>query len=124
VGYGADPVAVLELIEGHAERGAIVVRGNHDAAALGENTAVLNSNAEAAMQWTRAQLGARQRRFLSGLPLSKREDELLFVHASAEDPASWRYVSGPVEAEQSMRASTASFILSGHVHEQHLYYAG
>ena len=35
VGYGADPVAVLDLIERHAEDGAVVVLGNHDAAALG-----------------------------------------------------------------------------------------
>jgi len=35
VGYGADPVAVLDLIEQHAADGAIIVLGNHDAAALG-----------------------------------------------------------------------------------------
>ena len=35
VGYGADPVAVLELVEGHAAEGSVVVLGNHDAAALG-----------------------------------------------------------------------------------------
>ena len=45
VGYGADPVAVLDLIEGHAANGAVVVLGNHDAAALGRPDDTLNANA-------------------------------------------------------------------------------
>src|SRR5881392_3750307 len=59
VGYGADPVAVLELIERHVSGGAIVVMGNHDAAALGRPDDALTGSALAAVEWTRAQLGER-----------------------------------------------------------------
>ena len=65
MGYGADPVAVLELIERYAANGAVVVLGNHDAAALGRPDDVLNRNALAAVAWTHAQLGARQHAFLA-----------------------------------------------------------
>src|SRR6266516_933446 len=52
VGYGADPVAVIDLIERHAMAVAAVVRGNHDAAVLGRHDDTLNSNAQAAIAWT------------------------------------------------------------------------
>src|SRR3981189_467969 len=68
VGYGADPVAVLELIEEHAAAGAVVVLGNHDAAAIGRATPGLNSLAEAAIVWTQRRLGERQRAFIGGGP--------------------------------------------------------
>src|ERR1700716_4413557 len=63
VGCGADPVAVLDLIEQHAAQGAVVVLGNHDAAALGRPDDTLNANARRAIAWTQAQLGAKQRAF-------------------------------------------------------------
>ena len=50
VGYGADPVAVLDLIERHASNGAVVVLGNHDAAAIGRPDEALNRNALAATE--------------------------------------------------------------------------
>ena len=86
VGYGADPVAVLELIQRHAEQGAVVVLGNHDAAAIGQSADGMNASARAAIVWTRGQLGGKQQAFLAGLPLTVREDNILFVHASAFAP--------------------------------------
>jgi len=124
VGYGADPVAVLDLIEGHAANGAVVVLGNHDAAAIGRPDEALNRNALAAVAWTRAQLGDHQRAFLASLPLTVTDDNILFVHASAAAPEQWIYVSGLREAQDSLRAGKATYIFSGHVHEQKLYYTG
>jgi len=122
VGYGADPVAVLDLIAEHAARGAFVVLGNHDAAALGRSVTGLNSAALAAIAWTQERLGQRQRAFLAALPLSVRHDDVLFVHASAAAPESWSYITGARQAAQSMRAANAQLIFCGHVHEQRLYY--
>jgi diadenosine tetraphosphatase ApaH/serine/threonine PP2A family protein phosphatase len=124
VGYGADPVAVLDLIQQYAADGAVVVLGNHDAAALGRDIDALSSNAHAAITWTQAQLGDRQRAFLAGLPLVVRENDILFVHASAAAPQQWIYITGPTEAEQSIRAAGTGIVFCGHVHEQMLYYVG
>ena len=68
-------------------RGAFVVLGNHDAAALGRSVTGLNSAALTAIAWTQERLGERQRAFLGGLPLCARHDDVLFVHASAAAPA-------------------------------------
>src|SRR5437773_3038629 len=124
VGYGADPVAVLDLIEQHAANGAAVVLGNHDAAALGRPDDTLNSNARASIAWTQTQLGAKQRAFLAGLPLVVRDDNILFVHASAAAPEQWIYVTSLTEAEESIRAGNAGYIFCGHVHEQKLFFMG
>lgn len=124
VGYGADPIAVLELVEEHAAQGAVVVLGNHDAAVVGRPVRGLNASAQAAVVWTQAQLGKRQTAFLSSLPLIMRDENLLFVHASAAAPERWTYITGARQAEQSIKAAGASFVFCGHVHEQRLYYIG
>ena len=124
VGYGADPVAVLDLIEARAEAGAIVVRGNHDTAALDGRTESMDRAAAAAIAWTRERLGARQRAFLERLPLVARQGEALFVHASAASPAEWTYVTDPTRAAESLAAAGATWVFCGHVHEPALYHAG
>jgi diadenosine tetraphosphatase ApaH/serine/threonine PP2A family protein phosphatase len=124
VGYGADPVAVLSLIEDHAARGAIVVLGNHDAAVAGRPADPLNASAQLAVDWTRDQLSQRHRAFLADLPLVVRDDNLLFVHASAAAPERSIYVTDPALAANSMAAGNASYVFCGHVHEQNLYYIG
>jgi diadenosine tetraphosphatase ApaH/serine/threonine PP2A family protein phosphatase len=124
VGYGADPVAVLELIERYANQGSVVVLGNHDAAVLGRPDDTLNDHAQAAIAWTRAQLGSRQHAFLSDLPLTVKDGNMLFVHASAAAPGQWIYVASLREARESMRAADAVYVFSGHVHEQKLFYMG
>ena len=51
VGYGPEPDGVVERL---AEIGAVGVRGNHDAAAVGGNEIEwFNPDARAAMEWTR-----------------------------------------------------------------------
>jgi diadenosine tetraphosphatase ApaH/serine/threonine PP2A family protein phosphatase len=124
VGYGADPLAVLGIVAEHAAKGAVVVLGNHDAAVLGEPVKGLNSSAQAAVDWTRAQLGGGERAFLAGLPLTVRQENILFVHASAAAPERWSYITGAQQAAQSMVAADAGLVFCGHVHEQRLYYMG
>jgi diadenosine tetraphosphatase ApaH/serine/threonine PP2A family protein phosphatase len=124
VGYGGDPVAVLDLIERHAANGAAVVLGNHDAAAIGRAAGLMNPNAQAAIAWTRDQLGQSQRAFLEAVPLTVKDDDMLFVHAGAAAPEQWDYVTDPAAAEQSIRAGNVNYIFCGHVHEQNLYYMG
>jgi diadenosine tetraphosphatase ApaH/serine/threonine PP2A family protein phosphatase len=101
-----------------------VVLGNHDAAAIGRDADPMNMSAQTAIVWTRDQLGANHRAFLEGLPLTAREGNVLFVHASAAAPDRWIYVTGAAEAEQSVQAAAADYIFCGHVHEQKLYYTG
>jgi diadenosine tetraphosphatase ApaH/serine/threonine PP2A family protein phosphatase len=124
VGYGADPAAVLEVVRAEVARGALVVRCNHDDAVAQAGGETMNKAAEAAVEWTRAQLAPGQLEFLAGLPLTERLDDALLVHASADRPTDWNYVSDPLRAEQSVLAARATYVFSGHVHEPMLWYVG
>ena len=125
VGYGADPVAVLELVMERARAGALVVRGNHDDAALEEEADEgMNPSAKRAAAWTRTQLGPHHREFLSNLPFLLREEGMLLVHGSALAPEKHEYVTDARGAAMSLGSSKgATWVLSGHVHEPALYFA-
>jgi diadenosine tetraphosphatase ApaH/serine/threonine PP2A family protein phosphatase len=123
VGYGADPGAVLDIVAEHVARGALVVKGNHDAAAAGGDTDFLNQSASIAIRWTHARLTAAQVEFIDKMPLVVREEAACFVHASAARPEEWEYVDNGAAAEKSARAADRPFTFCGHVHEQRLYIA-
>src|SRR5438067_10706246 len=116
VGYGADPEWAVETVMGLVENGAIAVRGNHDNAVAIPSES-MNAEAQAAIEWTRGRLGAAQRRFLSGLPLTHSEDDRLYVHSEASNPARWRYVKDAADAARSLIATTAHVTFCGHIHQ-------
>ena len=71
VGYGADARGVVEVVARYAAEGAVVLKGNHDAA-IEESGAYFNDAARAAIEWARETLTEEQRRFLVALPLGDR----------------------------------------------------
>jgi diadenosine tetraphosphatase ApaH/serine/threonine PP2A family protein phosphatase len=120
VGYGADPAYVVDRVAQFAAEGAIVIKGNHDAA-VSETRDTMNATARAARDWTRGQLSKAQKDFLAGLPLTAELGEILFVHASAARPERWDYIDHPIEAERSLRATQKRVTICGHVHRPQLY---
>ena len=124
LGYGPDPIAVLDIIMAYTSTGAVAVLGNHDAAVLGRDTGTMNANARQAIEWTRGVVGQSQLEFLASLPYTFRDDQTLFVHGSAAAPERWIYVTDPLRAEHSIKESGASYVYGGHVHEPVLYFEG
>ncbi len=127
VGYGADPVAVMQRVMRLAEQGAWVIRGNHDDMAL-HPPAEIKTIGDSTAQWTHEQLDAEQQDFLAALPLTIRREAMLLVHASAEAPERWRYVYDSRGAAMSLDAvrdmAEVRYVFGGHVHMQTLYYQG
>jgi diadenosine tetraphosphatase ApaH/serine/threonine PP2A family protein phosphatase len=120
VGYGADAVWVVETVRAEVEAGALALKGNHDEA-LFTGGGGMNALARTAIDWTREQLDPDQMRFLADLPLAFEEGSCLFVHANAWAPGAWGYVTGPMEAERSLRCTAAQVTFCGHVHVPALY---
>lgn len=120
VGYGADPEWAVDTVMDLAAAGAIAVRGNHDHA-IGTPSDSMNDEAQAAVDWTRGRLSAGQRAFLAGLPLQRDEDNRLYVHSEASDPAKWRYVRDTADAARSMVATELQLTFCGHIHRPGLY---
>jgi diadenosine tetraphosphatase ApaH/serine/threonine PP2A family protein phosphatase len=121
VGYGADPVFAIETVMAHVERGAIAVLGNHDAAALKPDR-LMNDAAFAAIEWTRGRLDAGHTAFIGGLPLSYEDNGRLYVHASADMPGAWHYVTDRHAASQSLAATGARATFCGHTHVPALFH--
>jgi diadenosine tetraphosphatase ApaH/serine/threonine PP2A family protein phosphatase len=121
VGYGADPVYVVERAAEMRERGAIVIKGNHDEAAMGD-WGDMNSHARLAAEWTQRALNNTQLEFLAGLPFTVEQGEVLYVHSEAAHPADWLYVMNAFDADRSMDATRQRVTFCGHVHRPQLYY--
>ena len=127
VGYGADPGPVVERVMQLAGEGALVLKGNHDemAAHPPEGNSTLG---ESTAWWTHQHLEPGQRDFLDQLPMTVQDERLLLVHATADDPALWRYVYDAQMAGLSLEAAGrlegVRYVFGGHVHRQSLYFRG
>jgi diadenosine tetraphosphatase ApaH/serine/threonine PP2A family protein phosphatase len=122
IGYGADPAWVVDTVRRYVDDGAVCVQGNHDQAVAHGASAGMHAQAQRAIAWTAEQLDASQRDFLASLPLLHTEDDRCYAHANAWAPAGWEYVSGPVEAGRSLRATPQRLSFLGHVHTAALYH--
>lgn len=120
VGLGPDPAAVLDVVQELAAKGAWVLRGNHDRIAPTPPDA-LNAAARKVVDWTYDRLTARERLFLADLPLTIAKGDMLFVHASAHNPADWAYIDGVAQAKACFAASPARITFAGHLHRAGLY---
>ncbi|HEX7110633.1 MAG TPA: metallophosphoesterase family protein [Aestuariivirga sp.] len=120
VGYGADPGDVINTVRALQERGAIVIRGNHDHA-INDPREQMNDRARQAINWTRERLSFEDKSYLAELPMTATQDDILYVHAEASEPTAWKYVTGPVQARTSLEATTATYTFCGHMHVPALY---
>jgi predicted phosphodiesterase len=118
VGYGPQPNEVVERLA--AER-ATGVRGNHDAAAIGElDTDAFNEDAREAIEWTIEQLTPATRRWLAGLAPRTEAEGFTLVHGSPRDPV-WEYVYSVSVARANMAHFETSICLVGHTHVPLVY---
>jgi diadenosine tetraphosphatase ApaH/serine/threonine PP2A family protein phosphatase len=105
----------------HSARGAAAVLGNHDAAVLVPDR-FMSDAASAVMEWTRGRLDAAHMAFIEGLPLFLEDDGRLYVHASADQPAAWHYVTDRHAASQCLAATPAQAVFCGHTHVPTLFH--
>ena len=122
VGYGADPVWVVEEIMTLVSRGAAAVRGNHDHA-VADRRQTMNPDARAALDWTRDRLAPGHRAFLESLPFRVEEEDRFYVHAGGRPPGRWGYVVDAEDAAGCLGATAARLVACGHVHIPALYQA-
>jgi diadenosine tetraphosphatase ApaH/serine/threonine PP2A family protein phosphatase len=113
VGYGPDPNGVVRRLR---DLGAVGVRGNHDAAALGgPEIEWFNPAARQAMEWTRGVLAADARAWLDTLPERLTEAGVELVHGSPRQPI-WEYVTSPASARANLDRLVTPVGLHGHTH--------
>jgi predicted phosphodiesterase len=113
VGYGPEPDAVVARL---ASVGAVGVRGNHDAAAIGgPEIDWFNPEARAAIEWTRDRIGRDTQEWLAAQPELREIDDFSLVHGSPRDPLR-EYVTSAGVALESLAAIRTPHGLHGHTH--------
>ena len=113
VGYGPAPVEVVARLEAE---GALGVRGNHDAAALGEiDTEWFNDAARVAVEWAARQLTDGASRWLNGNPHTRVDGDFTLAHGSPRDPL-WEYLYSTSLARANFEAFETPYCLVGHTH--------
>ena len=113
VGYGPQPDEVVARLR---DLGATGVRGNHDAAAVGElSTEAFNDEARAAVEWTARTMSPETRKWLAALPQRHQETPFTLAHGSPRDPT-WEYVYSIAVARSNFPAFATDHCLVGHTH--------
>ena len=113
VGYGPDPDGVVARLDAV---GAVGVRGNHDAAAVGGSEIEwFNPDARAAIEWTRDRIASNTKAWLQALPERLIESDYTLVHGSPREPL-WEYITSSPVARANLTFIGTRFGLHGHTH--------
>ena len=114
VGYGAAPKQAIDLVREH---GVTVVKGNHDAACVGEiDPAYFNPYARAAVEWTRAVLERGDLEWLAALPLTVELEHCQVAHGTLAHPERFDYIQTVEDALPSLDELTRLVCFVGHTH--------
>ena len=119
VGYNADPVACLERVRAME---CPTVKGNHDEDASGSHSLdSMNPVAAAALEWTREQLSAEQRQWLSRLRMVRQVSDFTVVHSTLDQPSHWNYVTNRFDAMSNFSYQFTQICFHGHTHVPRVY---
>jgi len=119
VGYGPNPVECFNIVESLTDT---ICLGNHEDAILDTSYDYqINRHALTAIRWTRDILNEEIKEAIKRLPLQIEEDNVLYVHASPDDPMLWRYITNARNAYSSLIEMKHSLCFVGHSHIPGIY---
>ena len=114
VGYGPDPNECIETIRDLLELQC--VKGNHDAAILGEiDVRSFNYEARESLEWLATVLSPENKDWLAELPEKVTFDTFTLTHGSPRNPV-WEYIMDLRTAQENMSYFDTTFCLVGHTH--------
>jgi len=114
VGYGAAPRECIELVR---SVNAIVVKGNHDAACVGElDLRYFNNYAREAMRWTQSIVTEEQCQWLASRPFTIDLEHCSVGHGTYRRPELFDYVQSTTDADPSLDVLPTPVCFVGHTH--------
>jgi diadenosine tetraphosphatase ApaH/serine/threonine PP2A family protein phosphatase len=119
IGYGPDPAECFKIVESLTDK---ICLGNHEYAIPEEDFDYqMTMCAREAIRWTRGILGEENSEAISRLPIQIEEDNVLYVHASPDDPMQWKYITNARNAYSSLIEMKHSLCFVGHSHIPGIY---
>lgn len=119
VGYGPDPNECIQLIRALPELSC--VKGNHDAAILGDiSIQAFNNEARASLLWLESALSQENKAWLAGLGERLNFDDITIAHGSPRNPV-WEYIMDLGTARENMGKFDTQICLVGHTHLPCIY---
>lgn len=114
VGYNANPKECLDIVR---NMNIPCVKGNHDEfCSLDDDLEGFNPHAAEAVNWTRQQLTAEDRKWLKELKYLRLVANFTIVHATLDVPQRWGYVFDKLAAAASFTYQNTSVCFFGHTH--------
>jgi len=114
VGYGPDPVAVLEMLQGLPN--FVCVLGNHDEYMFNSIDNSSSAPVQLVAEWTVRQLGKQHIDYLKTLAYQHVDNGVTYVHASVHQANFWNYITTVDQAGKCMDAASTNLVFYGHVH--------
>ena len=119
VGYGAQPNEVIERLR--ALPNPTIVKGNHEAAAIGEiSIASFNSAVGVAADWTARNLDPEIKEFLIALPLVTERLGITICHGTPRNPI-WEYMFTSRIGELNLDHFDTLGCVHGHTHVSSIF---
>ncbi|MDJ0523485.1 MAG: metallophosphoesterase family protein [Planctomycetota bacterium] len=114
VGYGADARECVEIVR---DLDPVIVAGNHDFAVAGRlGLEYFNTQAQAAIVWTRRELDAESIEWLGSLPLREVVGDVTLAHGTMHEPEAFQYMQTPYDAYLSFQDMQTRTGFVGHSH--------
>jgi len=119
VGYGPNPAECFKIVESITDK---ICLGNHEDAILDTDYDYqINWHARTAIRWTRGVLDEVTTEAIRKLPLQIVENNVMYVHASPDDPMLWKYITNAGNAYSSLIEMKHSLCFVGHSHIPGIY---
>jgi predicted phosphodiesterase len=114
IGYGANPKECIKRVQG---LNSICIAGNHDWAVSGKfDPMYFNEMAKEAVFWTQDQLSSEDFDYLNNLPLVFKNEDLILVHGTLEQPDLFDYLVDIGQAPVNFDRMDRIVCFVGHTH--------
>jgi predicted phosphodiesterase len=122
VGYGPNPVEVLESVHSNVD---YIILGNHDAVVCDKMSASLFNDAAAEIiNWTKKALNKNAPSLLKKLPLSLTGKNFRCCHGAFVEPGKFDYIFTEEDALESFEEVSEQLLFCGHIHLPGLFVLG
>ncbi len=116
IGYGPNPNECIDLVRSLPN--AVILLGNHDAAATWDTTPYgMSKAAQQVIFWSMETLTEKNLLFLKGLEPIRVMGDMVFSHANPYNPKAWRYVNSRKYAARTFAKRGERLAFIGHTHQ-------